>query len=122
MRDHDLEARIADQHIMGDHVEDGPRRFGQILIRGQGHIGDQLVIDGGRLVRMGDDDGLVRIQHLHQRLQFRVAQVLAVAVGCQFHTVCMEDIQGIDRFLHRPLHIRQRQGGAEKEPSGIPGL
>ena len=71
---------------------------------------------------MGDDDGLVRVQHLHQRLQFRVAQVLAVAVGGQFYTVRMEDIQGIDRFFHRPLHIRQRQGGAEKEPSGIPGL
>ena len=122
MRNHDLEVRIPDQDIVRDHIEDGPRSFGQILVRGQRHFGDQLVIDGGRLVRMRDYHGLARVQHLHQRLQFRIAQVLAVAVGGQFHAVRMQDVQRIDGFLHRPLHVRQRQGGAEQEPPGVPGL
>ena len=122
MRNHDFEVGIADQDVVGDHIEDGPRGFGQILVRGQRDFGDQPVIHGRRLVRMGDDDGLARVQHLHQGLQLRIAQVLAVAVAGQFHAVRMQDVQGIDGFFHSPFHIRQRQGGAEKEPPGIPGL
>ena len=106
VRDHDLEVRIPDQDVVGCHVEDGTRSFGQILVGSQRHFGDQLVIDGGRLVRMRDNHGLARVQHLHQRLQFRIAQVLAVAVGGQFHTVRMQDVQRIDGFLHRLLHVR----------------
>ena len=122
VRNHDLEVGIADQDVVGDHIEDSPRGFGQILVGSKRYLGNQPVVHGGRLVRMCDDDGFALIQHLHQRLQFRIAQVLTIAVGGQFHPVRMQDIQRIDRFFHRPLHVRQRKGGTEKEPSGVPGL
>ena len=71
---------------------------------------------------MGDDDGLPPIQIGHQRVQFRVAQILAIAVGCQFDAIGPQYFQGIFRLFQGPVHIRKGECGAEKEPPRMEGF
>ena len=71
---------------------------------------------------MGDHDGLPAVEIGHQRLQLRVSQVLAVAVGGQLHTIGPKHFQGVFCLFQGFFNIRQREGGAEHEPSGIEGF
>ncbi len=71
---------------------------------------------------MGDNDGLPAVEIGHQGLQLRVSQILAVAVGGKFHTIGPKHFQGISGLFYGFFNIRQREGGAEEEPSGMEGF
>ena len=105
-----------------DHIEDGTSCVGKVFIRSQRHGGDQFVIDGGGLVRMGDDNGFPAVQIGHQRFQLRITEILTVAVGGKFDAIGTKNFQGIFRFFNGEVYIRQRKGRTEHELAWIQGF
>ncbi len=96
--------------------------LGQIFVARQRHVGDELRVDRRGFVRMQDDDGLLRVEVGHQRVQGGVAKVLSVAVGGQFDAVSSQHLQGVACLLQCVRHIGQGQRGAEHKTPRKAGL
>ena len=102
---YDLQVWIADQYIVGYHVEHRACGLGQVFITGQRHVGNQLLIDCRGFVWVQDDDGVLLVEIGHQRVQSGVTEVLSVAVGSQLDAICPQDLQGIASLFQCVWHI-----------------
>ena len=122
MRHHHFQVRIANQHVVGHHIEHRTRGLGQVFVARQRHIGNQLCVHRRGFVRMQDDDGILRVEVCHKGVQGGVAEVLSVAVGGQLDAVGPQHLQGVVRLLQSVRHIRQRQCGAEHKTPREAGL
>ena len=71
---------------------------------------------------MRDDDRLPFVQRGHERVQRRVAEVEAPAVGGDLHAIRVKMVQGKCRLLDGPFHIRQGQCGAIQEAPRVLAL
>ena len=116
---HHFQARIARRHVVRQHVDDRPRGFGRILIHGQRRGLRRALLVRRGAVGMYYYDGSALVEHLHERLQGLVAEVLAAAVGGQFHAVGLQRVERVDGLADGGGHVGQRQRRAEQEPSGV---
>ncbi len=114
-----FQVRIAHQHVPCQHIHHGAGGLRRIFIHRQRRGGDDSFRTRRGAVRMDDDDGVPLVQDFHQRVQFFVAKILPPAVGRQLHAVRSQGVERIDGFADGSVHVGQRQGGAELEPTGI---
>ncbi len=116
VRAHELDAGVAAEGAIEDHVGHRPGGIELKLKERIGHAHQDVVGDTFRLHGMYRDHRASPAELLEYRLELGVAQVDAVAVTEELHAVGVQDVEGVGDLLQGGLHVGHGQGGVEAEP------
>ena len=129
MREQPSDVRIPAHRAREEEVDHGARSFedelkdwGDVLVhRGRRVVCAGLCMHAGRR-GMNKYERIVGVQLRPQWTEGRIAEVSAVVVREEDDAVCVQSVEGVPRFDHGAIDVRERQACEEAEFRGMPAL